>query len=75
MWDFAAIFVLGVAGLLVIGLALRLLPVAIIGTALFSWISIFGFGADGWIWFVAIGSTIATFILLFGDRERDHDVL
>jgi len=75
MWDFAAIFILGVVGLLVISIALRLLPVALIGTALFSWISIFGFGVDGWIWFVAIGSTVATLILLFGGRERDHDML
>ncbi|HJG80982.1 MAG TPA: hypothetical protein K8V08_11280 [Brevibacterium senegalense] len=75
MWDFAAIFALGVAGLLVISIAFRLLPIALIGTALFSWISIFGYGAGGWTWLVAIGSTLATFMLLFGGRECDHDVL
>lgn len=75
MLDIAIILVLGLAGLFAIVTALRLLPVALIGTAVFSWIAIFGFGVDGWTWLIAIGSTVASLILIFGGHERHQDAL
>lgn len=75
MWDLIAILVLGAAALFVISIGLALLPLVLLGTAAGSWILIFAYDAGGLVWLIAIGSTIASLLIIFQPVRYESDVL